>query len=146
MNVEKNLSKSQFQFFTEVNKDNNINNNNASDLIKSSVFQKEIIFFKNEILKDINALTKEISEKYEKSDLLIKSETSRLNELISNSESKIKNLTNLIPINNYTQELLDSLILFKQNTESYITTNNWYYEAIGEIKRLFGFFIDESFI
>ena len=124
MNEEKNLSKSQFQFFTEVNKNNNINNNNASDLIKSSVFQKEIIFFKNEILKDINALTKEISEKYEKSDLLIKSETSRLNELISNSESKIKNLTNLIPINNYTQELLDSLILFKQNTESYITTNN----------------------
>ena len=113
--------KNNFQFFTEVNKDNNINH---IELIKSPIFQKELIFFKNEILKDINILTKEISEKYEKFDLIFKSETSKLNTLISNSDSKIKNLSNLIPLNNQTQEILDSLISFKKRTESYITSND----------------------
>ena len=113
--------KNNFLFYTEVNKDNNINH---IELIKNPTFQKELIFFKNEILKDINTLTKEISEKFQKLDLIIKSETSKLNSLISNSDKKIKNLSNLISLNNHTQEILDSLISFKQKTESYITSNN----------------------
>ena len=115
------LEKNNFQFCAEVNKDNNINH---IELIKNPTFQKELIFFKNEILKDINTLTKEISEKFQKLDLIIKSETSKLNSLISNSDKKIKNLSNLISLNNHTQEILDSLISFKQKTESYITSNN----------------------
>ena len=113
--------KNNFLFYTEVNKDNNINH---IELIKNPIFQKELIFFKNEILKDINELTKEISEKYEKLDLIIKSETTKLNSLISNSDTKIKNLSNLISINNHTQEKLNSLITFKQKAESYMTSND----------------------
>ena len=110
-----------FEFYTEVNKDNNINH---IEFLQNPTFQKELIFFKNEILKDINIITKEIIEKHEKFDIIFKTETSKLNKLITLSDSKIKNLSNLISINNHTQEILDSLLSFKQNTESYIISND----------------------
>ena len=44
----------KFIYSTELSKDNN------KDLI-SNPFQKEFIFFKNEILKDINILIKDIT-------------------------------------------------------------------------------------
>ena len=107
----------KFIFSTEVSKDNN------KDLI-SNPFQKEFIFFKNEILKDINLLIKDITEKYEKHYLFLNSETSKLNELIKNSEKKINNLTNLISISNHIQSVLESLTAFQKKTESYIITND----------------------
>ena len=120
-----NSKNDKFEFFTKISKYNENNINNGTDLlITKNPFQKELIFFKNEILKEVNLLTKEILEKYEKHDLILNSETSKLKELIKNSEDKINNLKNLISINNQTQSVLETLTSFQKNTESYIITND----------------------
>ena len=97
---------------------------NKDLIVNNTQFQKELIFFKNEILKDISIITKELSEKYEKFDLTLNSETSKLNSLISNSETKINNLTSLIPLINHNQSLLENLTKFQKKTENYIITND----------------------
>ena len=121
-NISRNNNK--FEFFTEVTADKNNKDGNSNDLRTSPSFQKELIFFKNEILKDITLLTKEISEKNKNYDLMLSSETNKLNDLIKNSEIKIKNLSNLISINNHTQSVLETLTSFQKKTESYIITND----------------------
>ena len=86
--------------------------------------QKDMMFFKNEILKEISSITKEITEKNEKYDMIFNSEINKLNIFMQQSEAKIKNLINLISIDNETQKKLDILSEFKSKLESYMITND----------------------
>ena len=63
-----------------------------------------MILFKNEILKDITELTKDLTEKYLKYDFLFKDEIKRLKELLTNTENKIKDLSNLVSIDKETKK------------------------------------------
>ena len=120
MKERKKFSKKNSQLI--LSKEKNIDNKDL--LLSNTQLQKELVFFKNEILKDVSLLTKELSEKYENFELTLNSETSKLNSLITDSETKIKNLTNLIPLINNNQTLLDILTKFQKKTETYIITND----------------------
>ena len=92
--------------------------------------QTEMILFKNEILKDITELTKDLTEKYLKYDFLFKDEIKRMNELLTGAENKIKDLSNLLSIDKETKKKLESLLEFKKKTEEYIITNDIRYNYL----------------
>ena len=82
-----------FEFYTEVNKDNNINH---IEFLQNPTFQKELIFFKNEILKDMRNLEAKQAEKL----LNFKEEQTKLTNLYEkkflSQNEKINYLSNLI--------------------------------------------------
>ena len=122
-NIENN--KNEFQFFTEINKKNII----IPELTFQNI-QNEMILFKNEILKDINLLTRDIIEKHKKYDFTFKKEIEKLNNLLTNTENKINDLSDLVSLDKETKRKLESLLEFKKKVEDYIITNDIRYENL----------------
>lgn len=74
-NIEHN--KKEFVFFTELSKKKDI-------IIPELTFkniQTEMLLFKNEILKDINQLTKGLRDKHKKYDFTFKDEIKKINNI-----------------------------------------------------------------
>ena len=122
MNDKKNVeeNKNEFQFFTEINKRQNIT---IPELTFQNI-QTEMLLFKNEILKDINQLTKDLREKHQKYDFKFKDEIKKINKLLENTENNIHNLSDLISVDKETKKKLESLLEFKKKVEDYIMTND----------------------
>ena len=113
-------NKNDFEFFTEISKKQNI-------IIPELTFkniQTEMLLFKNEILKDINQLTKDIREKHQKYDFTFKDEMKKINNLLKNTENKIKDLSDLVSIDKETKRKLEILLEFKTKVEDYMMIND----------------------
>ena len=121
---------SKFEFYTEIDKNKEKNGQKNEKEMNPILNQKDMMFFKNEILKEISSITKEITEKNEKYDMIFNSEINKLNIFMQQSEAKIKNLINLISIDNETQKKLDILSEFKSKLESYMITNDIRYSNL----------------
>ena len=111
--------KNNFEFYTEINKKQDI-------IIPELTFkniQTEMILFKNDVLKEINLIIKELSEKHEKYAFLLRDEVKKRNNLFKDVENKIKDLSDLITVSNQTKQKIESLIEFKEKMEDYSITN-----------------------
>jgi len=111
--------KYNFEFYTEIDKKQDI-------IIPELTFkniQTEMILFKNDILKDINLITKELTEKHEKYAFLLRDEVKKRNNLFKDVENKIKDLSDLITVSNQTKEKIENLLEFKNKMEEYTITN-----------------------
>jgi len=108
-----------FEFYTEIDKKQDI-------IIPELTFkniQTEMILFKNDILKDINLITKDITEKHKKYSFLLKDEIKNRTELFKSVENKIKDLSDLLSVNNQIIQKIENLFEFKGKMEEYTITN-----------------------
>ena len=124
--IKKKEEKNEFEFFTELEKKEN-------KIIPELTFkniQMEMLLFKNDILKDINELTRDLTEKHITYDFLFKDEIKKINNLLTNTENKIKDLSNLVSIDKETKRKLESLLEFKKKTEEYVITNDIRYNNL----------------
>ena len=122
MNEKNNIeyNKNEFEFFTELNKKKDI-------IIPELTFkniQTEMLLFKNEILKDINQLTKDLREKHKKYDFKFKDEIKKINKLLEKEENNIHNLSELISVDKETKRKLENLLEFEKKVEEYMMTND----------------------
>ena len=124
--IKKTKEKKDFEFFTEIDKKTNLK---IPELTFKNI-QTQMILFKNEILKDIGELTKDLTEKYLKYDFLFKDELKKVNELLIGTENKIKDLSNLVIFDKESIQKLDNLLEFKKKTEEYIITNDIRYNYL----------------
>ena len=74
---------------------------------------KEIWYFKNEILKDIKMLEKNLTDKFNSANLNLKDDVKNLNENISSLEIKLKELSTKITEDNSIKEKVDNLEIIK---------------------------------
>ena len=81
---------SKFEFYTEIDKNKEKNGQKNEKEMNPILNQKDMMFFKNEILKEISSITKEITEKNEKYDMIFNSEINKLNIFMQQSEAKKK--------------------------------------------------------
>ena len=121
MNDKKNVEnkKNNIEFYTEINRKQDII---IPELTYKNI-QTEMILFKDDILKDINLITKALSEKHEKYAFLLKDEVKKRNNLFKDVENKIKDLSDLITLSNQTKQKIESLLEFKGKMEEYTITN-----------------------
>ena len=99
----------------------NINNNLDILTIQQSSFQKDILLFKDDVLKDLKKIEIKLNSKYENSSLSMESKLNEYNLKIETLSQKVYNLSSLISTDKNLQEKVDSLLKFKdQIKENYM--------------------------
>ena len=93
---------------------NNNDNNNIDESISSkNTFNKQILLFKEDVLKDIKIIENKLKNKLDNNSIIIENKFNDYNNKLENLSQKIYNLSNLISFDNNIQEKIDSLIKFK---------------------------------
>ena len=99
----------------------NINNNLDILTIQQSSFQKNILLFKDDVLKDLKKIEIKLNSKFENSSLSMESKLNEYNLKIETLSQKVYNLSSLISTDKNLQEKVDSLLKFKdQIKENYM--------------------------
>ena len=84
---------------------------------------KEIWYFKNEILKDIKTLEKNLTDKFINGDLNLQEEVTNIKESINSLNIKIKELSTKIAVNDSIEEKMNSLEKIKSKILDNILVN-----------------------
>jgi len=88
------------------------------------ISNKEIWFFKNEILKDLKLLEKNLTDKFNSANLNLKDEVKNLNENINSLEVKLKELSTKITEDNAIKEKINNLDSIKTKILDNILVND----------------------
>jgi len=88
------------------------------------ISNKEIWFFKNEILKDLKLLEKNLTDKFNSANLNLKDEVKNLNENINSLEVKLKELSTKIIEDNAMKEKINNLDSIKTKILDNILVND----------------------
>jgi hypothetical protein len=88
------------------------------------ISNKEIWFFKNEILKDLKLLEKNLTDKFNGANLNLKDEVKNLNENINSLEVKLKELSTKITEDNAMKEKINNLDSIKTKILDNILVND----------------------
>ena len=106
--------------------ESNKNFNTDEDIIFSSnpkYIKKDILLFKNEILKDIKSFQTEIFEKTKTEEKYINDKIEKFTIQIQKFQEKIVELSNLINTDKAIREKVDSIMQFKNSVQEIIMTN-----------------------
>ena len=88
------------------------------------ISNKEIWFFKNEILKDLKLLEKNLTDKFNSANLNLKDEVKNLNENINSLEVKLKELSTKVTEDNAMKEKINNLDSIKTKILNNILVND----------------------
>ena len=88
------------------------------------ISNKEIWFFKNEILKDLKLLEKNLTDKFNSANLNLKDEVKHLNENINSLEVKLKELSTKVTEDNAMKEKINNLDSIKTKILDNILVND----------------------
>ena len=114
------LSKPNNSF--QINK-NNQERTNSKSMTISNNSKMDMWYFKNDILKDLKSFQKDITNKYNKGDLIIKEELHNINKNINSINIKINELSTLITVDNMTKEKVENLDKIKNKILDNILSN-----------------------
>ena len=120
MNIERRVS-----FSTEVDRNpQNFKFRRQQDRALTNINTgKEIWYFKNEILKDIKTLEKNLTDKFINGDLNLQEEVTNIKESINSLNIKIKELSTKIAVNDSIEEKMNSLEKIKSKILDNILVN-----------------------
>ena len=113
---------------SKVNNSFQINNNNQERSNSKSMTimnnsKMDFLYFKNDILKDLKKFEKDLTDKYNKGDLILKEEIININNNINSIKTKISELSTLISVDNMTKEKVENLDKIKRKIIDDILVN-----------------------
>ena len=92
--------------------------------------KKDLLYFKEDILKDIKKIENRLNIKYKENNSFHESKFKEIEEKIDFISQNIINLSNLISLDNNIKEKVDNLLITKEKFEEYITQNNIQYNTM----------------
>ena len=123
--------------------ENNQQNGENSNLfgLNSKSIQQDLLYFKNDLLKELRQIDTKLINKYSMTDSLITKKMEEFESRIQVCVSKVAELSNLIVTDRTIREKVDSLIKFKEKTDETIMTHdiqltNLYKDSHNSIDRI----------
>ena len=92
--------------------------------------KKDLLYFKEDILKDIKKIENRLNIKYKENNSFHESKFREIEEKIDFISQNIIDLSNLISLDNNIKEKVDNLLTTKEKFEDYITQNNIQYNTM----------------
>ena len=105
----------------QINNSNQERSNSKSMTIMNN--SMDFLYFKNDILKDLKKFEKDLTDKYNKGDLILKEEIISINNNINSINTKISELSTLISADNMTKEKVENLDKIKRKIIDDILVN-----------------------
>ena len=92
--------------------------------ISPMTLKTELLHFKDELLKDMNILKKNMFEKHSKMEFLYKNEFSKINEKLELNDKKISEVSSVVFVQERTEKQINELLSFKKRIDDYTITND----------------------
>ena len=88
------------------------------------LLKKDILLFKDDVLKDLKLFMRQISEKVNNDEKFVKEKIEKFNINIQNYSEKIHELSNLICTDKTIRDKVESVVNFKQKAQESLMTND----------------------